>query len=161
MKENTTDKINLSKDDCDVDCKIVSTHDIIDPITLSILDTVPKGKLFDYGCGDCFLTKKVMQLGFDVIGFDVDTKTLLSARRKDSRLDVLTQNEFYRSPFEFRGKFDVVLCSLVVCVIEENRDLLQLFSNIASLIKPDGTLVLSLCNPRYTHVKRTKLQTKL
>ena len=56
--------------------------------------------------------------------------------------------------------FDYVLCSLVVCTIEEDDIVLKILEDCFKLLKPEGVFILLLCNPLYTWVKETELQIK-
>lgn len=139
---------------------MVKTQDLNDPLIVSILKKYDRGKLFDYGCGDGRLTYKVAQLGYKIIAFDINEDLINNQKQKNENILFLTEKEFKLRFDCFKTFFNIILCSLVLCVIEDDEEVKMILKNCSIMLKPEGLFVLSLCNPFYTWVKETELQTK-
>ncbi len=104
-------------------------------------------RVFDYGCGHGALARSVSRGGVDVIAYDPDPA--LSARWEragQGAVRYLTSGEL---PAVARSSFDVVVCALVLCVIDDETELHRVAVELTSLLAPEGHLLVAVCNPHH------------
>lgn len=109
------------------------------PFQLAELVKHPPGRLLDVGCGNGDMLVVARQLGWRVIGVEVDPIAVRAARSRG--LDVLEGS--YEQLTEFRGELDCIICSHVLEHVHEPKDMLL---RINDALKPHGMLLLSLPN---------------
>lgn len=97
--------------------------------------------LLDVGCGDgCFLELARPKYS-SLYGIDISSKAVQSCIKKG----ILAQ--VYTDIFPFRNSyFDTVTCLDVIGHVDDPR---QTISEMARVLKPEGTLILSIPNMRY------------
>lgn len=117
-----------------------------------VLPTLPTGApCLDLGCGDGTLSLLAADRGIPTVGFDRSTAMLDLARRKAGTQGLADRVDFVRAALplidnveqECRGAAGLVLCSSVIEYIDDPAALLR---QIARLLRPGGTLLLSLPN---------------
>ena len=106
--------------------------------TVDILRTLPKGKVLDIGCGDGDYSRRLKDLGFDVVAGDVDEKRFKQTRDIKFMYCDITK----KLPFA-DGQFDYVL---LMEVVEHLRNPYEVFLEINRIIKKDGFLIMSTPN---------------
>ena len=103
------------------------------------LDKVRPGKLLEVGCGSGDRLIKLRQLGWDVVGQEVDKNALIKLR--ENNIDTV------EGPLESNNlacnQFDIILLSHV---IEHVTDPKKLLSECLQLLKQNGRVVLSTPN---------------
>ncbi len=110
---------------------------------LSLFDK-PEGKVLDVGCGPGVLAQDMRERGCTYWGIDISTRMLDVARShfdKDDRVHFL-HGDAMRLDFP-SCFFDAVLC---LGVIDMLRDPRQAMREIIRVLKPGGTLIISLPN---------------
>ena len=127
-------------------------EDILDKVIVSIIKQYNPIKILDYGSGKC-KTAKLLQseTQADVHVYDVKTdvmKTRCSNFKK-----------YYPSDSSFSKFFDVVLLNLVLCEID-NSVAQEILTDILKVVKQNGIVVVSICNPDFAHVKRMEFQNR-
>jgi SAM-dependent methyltransferase len=106
--------------------------------TIKVLSTLPRGRILDLGCGWGDYSKRLKDLGFDVLAADIDTKRF---RYRD---DIQFQYCDITKEMPFPDDcFDHVL---LMEVVEHLRNPYQVLSNICRIIKKDGCIILSTPN---------------
>ncbi len=113
----------------------------IDPYILKIVGN-PKGKaIYDLGCGNGYISRKLSKLGAKVFASDISEELIKLAKEKSEGLDI---NYSARNGIDFSGfendQFDVVMMNMVIHYIE---DIDTLFKEISRVLKPDGILAFS------------------
>ena len=89
--------------------------------------------------------------GFNVNAYDDADEMVVQARDKYDKPTFLLKSEFEEQQKDLLGRFDVVTSNLVLCILEpEGQN--ELLATAKSLLKIDGTLVLSLCHPKYDYL---------
>ena len=120
-------------------------HLINVPFGLRQLADLPKGKLLDVGCGSGASLKAAQQLGWDVIGLEVDPAAVQAAR--SIGLNIIEGD--YKQLSQFTDCFDCIVCSHV---LEHVYSPLKMIGLLKKALRPGGVLLLSLPNAN-SHVR--------
>ena len=108
-------------------------------------------RLMDLGCGNGQISRTIFEMGFNVVGVDVNTKAIKLAKEKEvdqpeentflkfSESDIATDGALGWEP----GSFDVVVCQLVVSIVGEVSDRRSLLRNSMQLLVPGGWFYMS------------------
>lgn len=115
------------------------------PFGLEQLVSLPKGKLLDVGCGSGSMLQIAKDLGWDVIGLEIDPNAVKAA--KAHGLNVIEGG--FNHLTQVTDKFDCVICSHVLEHVYEPSTLIDL---LTKMVKPKGVLLLSLPNSK-SHVR--------
>jgi len=113
----------------------------------------PGSNVLDLGCGTGRHSRHLACRGFDVTGIDLSAESLHRARAagEGSRLRFLRQD--MRLPFR-AGPFDhIVNLFTSFGYFDDPSDHMAVVHNIASALRPDGTLVLDYMNVRYAEAR--------
>lgn len=118
-----------------------------------------KGHTFlDYGCGKGQVAKALANAGWNVTGYDPDP-CLVQKWSNGATGSRFGGDELLNGLLERKEQFDVVLSSLVLCVVNDET-LTGVLDNLARFCKPGGIMVVAVCNPRFTHGS-TQIQERL
>ena len=109
---------------------------------------VPGSTVLDLGCGTGRHSRHLAGRGFDVTGIDLSAESLRLARASEgSNLRFLRQD--MRLPFR-AGPFDHILNLFTSFgYFDDPSDHMAVVHNIATALRPGGTLVLDYLNVRY------------
>lgn len=106
-----------------------------------------KGKALDIGCGSGVMARDMLYMGFDVTAADISSamltatkKTVENVPRKDSLVTSVQDIENLSFP---NDHFDVIVC---LGVIEYTHDDKKALAEIARVLKPNGTAIISSQN---------------
>ena len=110
---------------------------LLEAVVGSFLDS-EKGKVLDLGCGDGDYSKRLKDLGFDVLSADLDKKRFRYADEIDFRHCDITKE----MPFP-DDHFDYVL---LLEVVEHLRNPYEVMQEINRVLKKEGKLILSTPN---------------
>ena len=105
---------------------------------VNLFTTLPKGKVLDLGCGDGNYSKRLKDLGFDVIAGDIDVARFKYKNEIEFKHCDITKE----IPFP-ANHFDYVL---FLEVIEHLRNPYQVMPEINRIIKNNGSLIISTPN---------------
>jgi ADP-heptose:LPS heptosyltransferase/SAM-dependent methyltransferase len=111
----------------------------------TILDRLPKGKLFDVGCSTGFFLLIAKKFGFDVYGMEASSEAVEIAKR-NFKLKVAQALTFDELPEDFKGPYKVVSAFEVLEHVEEPMKFLQ---GIYKLLEDDEGYLLLSCPPFY------------
>jgi SAM-dependent methyltransferase len=106
--------------------------------------------LLDVGCGTGGLGKRLYELGFSVLGVDVNPEAVRVAREQalpsgSGRALQFVEGDFAADepPRLGSGPFDVVVCQLVLSIIGGARQRANLLRHVHASLRPGGWLSLS------------------
>lgn len=107
-------------------------------------------KLFDYGCGWGEFASLMSTNGFEVTAFDDADEMIARARDTFPAPTFYTSKEFYESLPTLKD-FDIVTSNLVLCILpKDEQD--KMLTNMKSLVKDEGTMIISLCHPCFDYI---------
>ena len=107
-------------------------------------------KILDYGAGKCKIANRLVQEGYEVDVYDIDNNILYE--RADKRIRIFDNPDDISADY-----YDVVNCNQVLCwtAQETAESIMKKFSYV---LKTDGHLVLSICDPFFSDVAHTMLR---
>lgn len=105
----------------------------------------PGGKILEVGCGDCVFFRLLADLGFEMVGIDVDPNAVEQAQRHG--LNVLNR-EAVRYLNQNPDKFDGIICSHIIEHIHTDR-IRQFFWGCKTALKAGGTLLILTPNVEF------------
>jgi len=111
----------------------------------TILERLPKGKLFDVGCSTGFFLLIAKKFGFDVYGMEASSEAVEIAKR-NFKLKVAQALTFDELPEDFKGPYKVVSAFEVLEHVEEPMKFLQ---GIYDLLEEEEGYLLLSCPPFY------------
>jgi 2-polyprenyl-3-methyl-5-hydroxy-6-metoxy-1,4-benzoquinol methylase/glycosyltransferase involved in cell wall biosynthesis len=129
-------------------------YELVDSLVIDIVNKSGGKEVLDYGCGRGGIAESLSNMDFSVTGFDIDDDVIQKNVVRDTDITYLGSSDL--DPLLSSGKqFDVVVCSLVVCIISDKNELYTVLENLRSLVKEEGRVVFALCNPFNTFVNET------
>jgi len=117
-------------------------------IVLKLLSDLKNGpgKILDAGCGDARVLKKVLESGYQVVGFDNSIEMLKEGKRTLQEAgfepEKIYEGDIYQIPAK-DASFDTILCLGVLSNLP-NHDIV--FREFTRVLKPGGTVIFSLTN---------------
>ncbi len=136
-------------------------REVIDEAILDIVRHHRPRRVLDFGCGHGRVAAALAAQGIDVVAFDPDGslherwRTLSSGNGCPVRWMTGTAEGALT---EFKGAFDLVVCSLVLCVIENDFEYVAALRTISRSLSPTGRCVILVCNPEATLAGDSTLQ---
>lgn len=138
------------------------THisDVFDPVIVEMLASYQGEEVFDYGCGHGQISVQLVRLGKKVTAFDVSDVLIRKNRFRDVKINItyLSTKEFNVN--DLLRRFPLVLCSLVLCIVEDDNEFREILKNINLLLDTDGIAMFSICNPLAFNILETSIQTR-
>lgn len=103
-----------------------------------------RGKVLDLGCGNCAFVNLLLNdyKNVDIWGVDLNMSKLQSAKNNRSKLELLSQSWAHQLCFH-DNSFDFILAN---CALEHFDNLDCVLSEIDRVLRPNGTLILSIPN---------------
>jgi 2-polyprenyl-3-methyl-5-hydroxy-6-metoxy-1,4-benzoquinol methylase len=134
------------------DGDIFHSH-LVFPEVIKALDLFPNAKVLDLACGNGALSRKLKQLGADVIGVDV-AKTFVekaSKRAKDQGLDIeyiqcdlTNENELKQIMEPYNGYFDRIVCSMS---LHDISNIVPMIRQCEAMLSSTGSITVSIPHP--------------
>lgn len=128
------------------------------PMEQIVLDEQPTSVL-DYGCGDGLLVEQLSNKGIMVTGYDPDESTIAKCRGYGSTA-TYGGTELLDELIVGSSQFDVVVCSRVLCTIEDPDEFNAVLRDLRCLVADSGTVVMAFCNPFHLTTISTELASK-
>ncbi len=113
-------------------------------ILLPILSVLPKGKLFDIGCGSGNFLLLARKRGFEVYGMEA-VKDAVEIAKEKFGLNVVQASSFEELPEEFKGPYNIITAFEV---LEHLDNPLKFLQDVYSMLEEKGFLLLS-CSSFY------------
>ena len=128
------------------------------PMAALVLAEQPKSAL-DYGCGNGWLTERLCQQGIDVTGYDPDTAAIEKCLEHGNPVEY-GDSGMLDELMAGSTRFDVVICSRVLCTIADPTELDAVLRDLRRLVTDSGTVFVAVCNPFFLSVACTELAEK-
>lgn len=137
------------------------SHDYLQPVVLRVLDTLSSARadhskplrIFDAGCGNGALLRRMSQLGFSVAGCDASESGVLQARKSCADHVRVERFSVYDDlAAAFTANWDVVVAMEVIEHLYSPRDFIR---QIDRLLVPGGSIVLT--TPYHGYLKNLAL----
>jgi SAM-dependent methyltransferase len=127
-------------------------EEILDSQIISIIKTLQPQRLLDYGSGKCKTARQIkIETQAEIFVYDVDREVLENCCKDFPK---------YRPWAEsFENSFDCALLNIVLCEVE-NSVAEEILTDISKALKPNGKLVVSVCNPDFAHIYKTEFQNR-
>lgn len=106
-------------------------------------------RVLEVGCSVGHVTGHLVARGNDVVGVEIDAEAAAEAREQATRVHVLDLDLDYVSAVE-SGPFDVIVLG---DVLEHLRDPLPALRDLAGLLDPEGSFVISVPNVGHIDVR--------
>lgn len=115
-----------------------------DPVESRLAELQPRSVL-DYGCGKGKLAAKLAEAGVAVTAYDPDPEVASRVRQ------VVPTVSFQTDPAALPqlGPFDVVVCRRVLCVIEDDAEVMRVLKDLRRGIAQGGRVLIGVCHPSY------------
>lgn len=121
------------------DAELNDSHDYILPVLFQILQSLPKKRVFDLGCGNGSVAAKLAADGWDVTGVDPSSEGIARAKVKFPSLNVHIASA-YDNLAEVFGTFP---CVISLEVVEHLYDPRRYARTLFSLLDPGGIAIVS------------------
>ena len=120
-------------------------HNDLDDALCAMTKETGSRTAIDYGCGRGALSRTLASNGIRVTAFDPDPRAaeLWDSASGVEFLDASNQDVLLQRQHEF----DAVLCSRVLCTIEDPDELRRVLRNLRRLVSDTGSVLISVCNP--------------
>lgn len=125
-------------------------RELAELVRSQILSASPSSVL-DFGCGDGRLVLDLASRGLRAVGYD-----LASSPRWEHREGTTLTTD--KSVAFRQGRYDAVVCSLVLCTIEDEAEYRAVLSDLRAAVRDGGRVVVAVCNPFYTFGGDTPFQ---
>lgn len=110
--------------------------------------------IFDYDCGHGGVAKFLREsLRKNITAFDIDTNLFFKYKNNFNHITYFDDESQIQNLIDNKTCFDSVLCSLVLCTIEDDKKLESVLKNCILLSKK--YLVVMICNPLFSHCNCT------
>ena len=112
-----------------------------------IRNILPSGKILDVGCGTGRLAIPLNEMGYDVVGIDLSEGMLAVMKEKIKKKGISIP--CYTNQYELENQdCDLILAVFTVLAYTLDRDnLLKLFKDFNSHLKPNGKFLFDLAQP--------------
>jgi GT2 family glycosyltransferase len=117
-------------------------RDLEELVVTAVLRAAPTTVL-DFGCGGGHLVLRLATESISAVGYDPQASRRWSAcdgaRFTSDRTEAIAG-----------GPYDVVVCSLVLCAIEDEAEYRDVLTGLRAAVRADGRVILAVCNPLHT-----------
>lgn len=136
--------------------KIKTKEETLDPTIINIVTRTGPCSVLDYGCGKGKISEELATLGCSVVSYDINYQQIEKNIAKHTQVKYLTLENLSAQ----YGKFDKVLCSLVLCTIESDKEVTHIVRDLRKYVEDSGEAIVVICNPFNTFVRETETHIK-
>ena len=129
------------------------------PMVQLIVGMQPTSVL-DYGCGDGVLAELLARKGINVTGYDPDPACIEKCLDYGTGRVAYGDTELRNRLSVGSARFDVVVCSRVLCTIGDNSELDAVLLDLRQFVAGSGVVLVAVCNPFYLTTTSTELAKK-
>ena len=115
--------------------------------------------VLDYGCGDGRLLEQLSRKGVAATGYDPDEQPIARCQSYVSSAKY-GGTELLAELTASSTRFDMVVCSRVLCTIEEHDEFTAILKDLRGLVTDSGTVLVAVCNPFHLTTTTTELAEK-
>lgn len=121
---------------------------LVHPILLSYLKDVCDKRVVDYGCGEGYFVKELLELGAEVYGFDISSSMIDKSKKiiSSANLQVIESGKI---PLN-NNSVDAVVSNLVLMMCSSVDELNKVFSDSYRILKKGGKFAFCLPHPCFT-----------
>jgi 2-polyprenyl-3-methyl-5-hydroxy-6-metoxy-1,4-benzoquinol methylase len=133
---------------------------LIWPAMERLLDLKPGEKILDIACGNGLNSRRMAEMGAEVVAFDSSKEMIHFARKRTSqnaeRIEYLVLDATDEAALLMLGehKFDAANCSMALFDIS---DIQPLFRALSKLLKPGARIVFSVAHPCFNTSEKAHL----
>ena len=117
------------------------------PAFFAFLGDVAGKRVLDAGCGEGTNTRKLADLGAEVVGIDLSARMIEHARGSDARVDFRVGSMTDLAEFEDES-FDLVVSTMALMDTPDLRGALREFARV---VRRGGRVVFSITHPCFTN----------
>ena len=148
--EGTADAVNSGLEVYRRMFESVYKEDIHDTKVIETIKLLAPFRVLDYGAGKCKIANQLCKDGCQVDVFDVNIAQMHERAAEGVVIfESISQIE--------ESVYDIVNCNQVLCWTDD-EETFTIMQKISTALKPEGYLVLSICNPFFTDVQHTMLR---
>jgi SAM-dependent methyltransferase len=122
-----------------------------DHTIIEYLGDIKTKKILDYGAGPAVMASVLQKLKADVSIFDINEEMLKISKALISEKSVYGLTD--KIPNDY---FDIILCNLVVCIIDESN-VIELLNIVKEKVTSIGHIYIGFCNPKIFKIKESNL----
>jgi SAM-dependent methyltransferase len=128
-------------------------EEILDEEIVPIIKQFNPRRILDYGSGKCKTSKQMQaETQAEIFVYDINEEVLKNRCGSFKKYHPKDQS--------FNDQFDVALLNLVLCEVD-NATVKEILNNVSRALVPSGKLVVSICNPDFSHIKKTEFQNRV
>lgn len=138
-------------------------REVIDDTILDVVKEWQPKRVLDFGCGHGRVAAALAEQAATVFAFDPDNDLadrwrLLGANGSTVEWHSGNADQALN---DSAGTFDLVICSLVLCVIEDDAEYRAVVQRLAAALSPKGRFVIVICHPEATLAGDSTIQKRL
>src|SRR5688572_23899372 len=123
--------------------RIASRNAGTNDAVLSVLASMPKGRLLDVGCGEGWLSRAATEQGWRVVGVDASAPLIDRAREHTNAEYLVLDYDQLEIRLRLKGPFDCIVCNYAIL----SEDIRPLLTSLRGLVSPKGSFVVQTVHP--------------
>ncbi len=128
---------------------------VLDTALLEMVKETGARTVLDYGCGRGGLARRLASAGMEVTGYDPSPEAAARWNPAEGKVEFLGASG-RRCLLQREHAFESVLCSRVLCTLENPGELRRVLQDLRRLTSPEGTVLVAICNPFSYCLERTE-----